>query len=127
MQGMRLLIQPNDKSAFCNTCTVQYVLLNPPLVLQPTSFTTNTLTVYVLKAIRLVRVADWRDASPEKVCDLEVEPPHAEITISTPVMRLFPLFPFVQLTSLLDTISKLPTQNDPFQFSYELKCNSKSA
>lgn len=86
MQGMRLLIQPNDKSInqhSFNTCTVQYILLNPPLILRPTSFTTNTLTVYILKAIRLVRVANWRDASPEKVCDLE--PPRAEIAISTPV------------------------------------------
>ena len=68
-----------------------------PGSLRPMAFTTNTLTVYVLEAIRLVRVADWRDASPGKFWD--PESPLVENMISTPVMGLFPLFPFVQLTS----------------------------
>ena len=67
-----------------------------PGSLRPIAFTTNTLMVYVLKGIRLVRVADWRDASPEKFWDLESS--LAENAISTPVMGLFPSFPFVQLT-----------------------------
>ena len=67
-----------------------------PGSLGPTAFTTNTLTVYVLKGIRFVRVADWRDASPEKVWD--PESPLAENAIVTPVMGLFPSPPFVQLT-----------------------------
>ena len=64
--------------------------------LRPMAFTTNTLTVYVLKGIRFMRVADWRDASPEKIWD--PESPLAENVIMTPVMGLFPLLPFVQLT-----------------------------
>ena len=67
-----------------------------PGSLRPTAFTTNTLTVYVLKGIRFTRVADWRDASPGKFWDLES--PLAENAIVTPVMGLFPLPPFVQLT-----------------------------
>ena len=67
-----------------------------PGSLRPTTFTTNTLIVYVLKGIRFVRVADWRDASPEKVRNSEA--PLAENVIVTPVMGLFPLPPFVQLT-----------------------------
>ena len=68
-----------------------------PGSLEPTAFTTNTLTVYVLKGIRFVRVADWRDAPPGKFWDLESL--LTENAIVTPVMGLFPLFPFVQLTS----------------------------
>ena len=68
-----------------------------PGSLRPMAFTTNTLMVYILEAIRLVRVADWRDASPEKFWDPESS--LVENTISTPVMGLFPLLPFVQLTS----------------------------
>ena len=64
--------------------------------LRPTAFTTNTLTVYVLKGIRFMRVADWRDPSPEKFWVLES--PLAENAIVTPVMGLFPSPPFVQLT-----------------------------
>ena len=60
------------------------------------AFTTNTLTVYVLKGIRFMRVADWRDTSPEKVWTPESF--LAENAIVTPVMGLFPLSPFVQLT-----------------------------
>ena len=68
-----------------------------PGSLRPTAFTTNTLTVYVLKGIRFVRVADWRDAPPEKLWDPESS--LAENAIVTPVMGLFPSLPFVQLTS----------------------------
>ena len=67
-----------------------------PGSLRPTAFTTNTLTVYVLKGIRFMRVADWRDTSPGKFWD--PESPLAENVIVTPVMGLFPLPPFVQLT-----------------------------
>ena len=67
-----------------------------PGSLRPTAFTTNTLTVYVLKGIRFMRVADWRDASPGKFWD--PESPLAENAIVTPVMGLFPSPPFVQLT-----------------------------
>ena len=70
--------------------------LSFPGSLRPTMFTTNTLTVYVLKGIRFMRVADWRDTSPEKVWTPESF--LAENTIVTPVMGLFPLSPFVQLT-----------------------------
>ena len=65
--------------------------------LRPTAFTTNTLIVYVRKGIRFVRVADWRDAPPKKFWD--PESPLAKNAIVTPVMGLFPLSPFVQLTS----------------------------
>ena len=41
-------------------------------------------------------VANWRDASPEKFWDPESF--LAENVIMTPVMGLFPLLPFVQLT-----------------------------
>ena len=43
-----------------------------------------------------MRVADWRDTSPEKVWTPESF--LAENAIVTPVMGLFPLSPFVQLT-----------------------------
>ena len=76
-----------------------------PGSLEPTAFTTNTLTVYVLKGIKLVRVVDWRDASPGKFWDLESS--LAENAIVTPVMGLFPSFPFIQLTSSVSVPGEL--------------------
>lgn len=76
-----------------------------PGSLRPMAFTTNTLMVYVLKGIKLVRVADWRDASPDKFWD--PESPLVENTISTPVMGLFPSFPFIQLTSSVSVPGEL--------------------